>query len=211
MRFRQLVSTCATPALAMCMAGCSPPPQQAAPPNDAFVYVIGRGWHTDIGLPSAEIAGPLASLKGAFPGVQVLAFGFGERQFLVNRQKTFGSMLNALLPSESALLVTALRTSPQEAFGAPNVVVLPVTRAGLAQIEASIWQEFDLNPAGDALPLAEGPYSGSVFYPARQTYDGLYTCNTWTANVLRAGGQPMPATVLFAGQVMGMARWISAH
>jgi hypothetical protein len=56
--------------------------------------------------------------------------------------------------------------------------------------------------------LAEGPYPGSVFYAARDTYDGFYTCNTWTATVLRDGGLAMPINVLFAGQVMGPARWI---
>jgi hypothetical protein len=163
-------------------------------------------------LPVTEIAGPLATLQNAFPGVRVLTFGFGERQFLVNREKTVGAMLNALLPSQSALLMTALRTTPQAAFGAPNVVVLSVSRAGLEQIEARIWQELERSATGEPTVLAQGPYPGSLFYAARDTYDGLYTCNTWTAETLRAGGLPMPQTgVLFAGQVMGMARWIGAR
>jgi uncharacterized protein (TIGR02117 family) len=201
--------------LALLTNACSPQPPAGPPDNDpdgAFVYVVGRGWHTDIGLPVDEIAGPLATLRNAFPGVRVLTFGFGERQFLVNREKTVGAMLNALLPSQSALLMTALRTTPQAAFGAPNVVVLSVSRAGLEQIEARIWQELERSATGEPTVLAQGPYPGSLFYAARDTYDGLYTCNTWTAETLRAGGLPMPQTgVLFAGQVMGMARWIGAR
>ena len=198
-------------ALALCMEACSVP-EQAGPPEDAFVYVIGRGWHTDIGLPVEEITGPLAVVEDAFPGVRVLTFGFGERQFLVNRKQTFGAMLRALLPSQSAVLVTALRTAPEVAFGSPNVVVLPVSRDGLERIEATIWQEFERPAPGAPTPLAEGPYPGSMFYAAGDTYFGLYTCNTWTAETLRAGGLPMPAAgVLFAGQVMGTARWIAAR
>jgi uncharacterized protein (TIGR02117 family) len=205
----RLASACL--ALTLFAAGCSAP-QPAALADDPVVYVVGRGWHTDIGLPVDEIAGPLATLEREFPGVHVLTFGFGERQFLVNRKSTFGAMLNALLPSQSALLMTALRTTPEAAFGPPNVVALHVSRDRLERIEAAIWREFELSAAGGTKLLAEGPYPGSAFYAARDTYSGLYTCNTWTADTLRVGGLAMPATgVLFAGQVMGMARWIGAH
>jgi hypothetical protein len=204
----RLTRTICLPAL---LTACAAPPPPRPPP-DAFVYVIERGWHTDIGLPVEEVAGKLTKLESAFPGVQVLTFGFGERQFLLNRRTGIGPMLNALLPSHSALLTTALRTTPQDAFGAPNVVALPVTRAGLDRIEATIWQELELSPAGEPMLLADGPYPGSVFYAARDTYDGLFTCNTWTADTLTAGGLPMRAAgVLFSGQVMGMARWIAAR
>jgi uncharacterized protein (TIGR02117 family) len=198
-------------ALTVLMAACSAP-QPVAPAGDAVIYVVGRGWHTDIGLPVEEIAGPLSVLEKGFPGVRFLTFGFGERQFLVNRKPTFGAMLNALLPSRSALLMTALGTKPGTAFGPENVVVLHVSAAGLARIEARVWQEFELSSEGQPMLLADGPYPGSVFYAARDTYFGLYTCNTWTADTLREGGVAMPVTgLLFAGQVMGMARWIGAH
>jgi uncharacterized protein (TIGR02117 family) len=202
-------------ALTLLAAACSAPTSVEPsddPSDDPVVYVIGRGWHTDISLPVGEIAGNLANLEDAFPGVRFLTFGFGERQFVVNREKTFGAMLNALLPSQSAVLMTALRASPQDAFGSSNVIELHVSRTGLDRIEATIWQEFELSPGGEPMLLADGPYPGSVFYAARDTYDGLYTCNTWTAETLRTAGLPMPVTgVLFAGQVMGMARWIGAH
>jgi uncharacterized protein (TIGR02117 family) len=198
--------------LALLTAACSAPPLSAEPPDDPVIYVIGRGWHTDVGLPVNELTGKLATLPSKFPGVRFLTFGFGERQFLLNRKTSVGDMLNALLPSRSALLMTALRAAPDQAFGPSNVVALHVSSAGLDRIEAKIWREFELSSAGEPVLLADGPYPGSMFYAARDTYDGLFTCNSWTAHVLRSGGLPMPTTgVLFAGQVMGMARWIGAH
>ena len=75
-----------------------------------------------------------------------------------------------------------------------------------------MWHELELSAAGEPRLLADGPYEGSVYYAARDTYYGLYTCNTWTADMLRAGDLPIPAAgVLFAGQVMGAANWIGAH
>ncbi|MDR3533844.1 MAG: DUF2459 domain-containing protein [Rhodopila sp.] len=202
-------------ATALLLAGCTAPDLPATdinPSGDAFVYVIERGWHTDIGLPVDEINGPLATLERTFPGVRFLTFGFGERQFLLDRRTNPGTMLAALLPSRSALLTTALSTTPEAAFGEPHVVVLHVSRAGLERIEAKIWQELEPSVDGEPAILADGPYPGSVFYAARGTYDAFDTCNTWTAATLRAGGLPMPtAGVLFVGQVMGMARWIAGQ
>ena len=192
-------------------------PDQAAPdhtstPDHAVIYVIGRGWHTDIGLPVAELGPALSMLEKGFPGVRFLTFGFGERQFVVNREKSLGAMLAALLPSQSALLMTALASTPEQAFGGRHVVVLHVSGSIMRRLQGRIWREFDLSPSGRPLLLAEGPYPGSVFYAARTTYDGLYTCNTWTAETLRGAGLPIASTgVLFAGQVMGPARWIGAR
>lgn len=197
--------------VALLAAACSAP-QPIAQPAEAIVYVIGRDWHTDIGLPVNEIAGPLSMLEKDFPGVRFLTFGFGERQFLMNRETNVGAMLNALLPSKSAMLMTALGATPQAAFGRDNVVVLHVSRTTLERVEARIWQELELSSAGQPLVLGDGPYPGSVFYAARSTYSALYTCNTWSADIMRSAGLPMPAFgVLFAGQVMGMARWMGAR
>jgi uncharacterized protein (TIGR02117 family) len=199
-------------AVTLLVASCTTPPIPRSTPDDKIVYVIGRDWHTDIALPVDDIAGPLAVLEQQFPGVKVLTFGFGERQFLINRETDFATMLAALLPSRSALLVTALRASPEQAFGARNVVALRVSRAGLSLIEAAIWREFEHTAAAEPVRLADGPYPGSVFYAATDTYDGLFTCNTWTVETLQTGGLPVAATgVLFAGQVMGAARWISTQ
>jgi hypothetical protein len=193
------------------LAGCTPAVGPLAPPGPATLYVIDRGWHTDIGLPADELAGPLGALAQPFPGLRVLVLGFGERQYLLSRRADFGEMLSALLPSRSALLATALAGTPQAAFGSDSVVALAVSAAGLARVEAAIWQELEQRDGG-AVRLAEGPYPGSVFYAARGTYDAFDTCNTWTMAMLHAGGLPISAAgVVFSGQVMAAARAIAAR
>jgi hypothetical protein len=201
-------------ALPLVMLACSvpTPPPDESPNENTVVYVIERGWHTDIGLPAEEIAEPLSALKAAFPGARFLTFGFGERQFIMNRRSTLAGMLRALLPSRSVLLMTALQATPEEAFGRPNVVTLHLSRPALMRIEAAIGQELRQANSLDPQLLAPGPYPGSVFFAASDTYYGLYTCNTWTARMLRIGGFPMPvAGVLFSGQVMRVVRGIGAR
>ncbi len=197
-------------AAAFLLSGCTAP-RPPAPPADALIYIVGRGWHTDIGLPAAEIAGPLTALERPFPGVRVLTIGFGDRRFLVTGDRSPLSMLKALLPGSGALLVTALATTPQDAFGAADVVPLHISPDDMIRLQDRLWSEFQLS-AGQPIRLMSGPYPGSLFYAAAATYSGLYTCNTWTADMARSGGLPLPATgVVFAGQVMGMARWIAGH
>ncbi|HUN42710.1 MAG TPA: DUF2459 domain-containing protein [Acetobacteraceae bacterium] len=194
------------------LLGCTPPIGDVGRPGPDVVYAIDRGWHTDVGLPVDEIHGALASLEPRFPGVRYFTFGFGERQFYMSRRADLIESLSALLPSQSALLVTGLIASPQMAFGVDHVVVLHVTGDGVTRIENAIWQELDQSPAGAAVFLANGPYEGSAFYAARGTYDAFNTCNTWTAEMLRAGGLPFSAAgVMFSGQVMGMARAIAVR
>jgi uncharacterized protein (TIGR02117 family) len=199
------LSACGTPTPSI-------PGSAAAAPRDAIIYVIGRGWHTDIGLPMEEITGPLHVLETPFPGVRFLTIGFGDRTYLLKREVTVFSMLLALLPGHGALLVTALRAAPGTAFGDTHVVTLHVTRADLDRLEQRLWQAFEQTPEGTPVAIAIGPYQGSLFYAASEPYSGLFTCNTWTADMMHAAGLPMPiGGVLFAGQVMGMARWIASQ
>jgi hypothetical protein len=57
--------------------------------------------------------------------------------------------------------------------------------------------------AGMPRRLGPGPDPQSVFYAATGTYDLSHTCNTWTAEALRAAGAPVSAAgVVFAGQLL---------
>ena len=207
---------CALSLLAGCAAERIPAPAGGAGADRLagapVVYVIARGWHSDIGLPVEQISGPLTSLIGRWAGARFLSFGFGERNYLLDRKVSVWSTLAALLPSRSVLLVTALSGTPGEAFGRDNVVALRLTRAGLQGIERRIAGELAGSAAGGPVVLADGPYPGSAFYAARDTYDAFHTCNSWSADVLRAGGLAVPSSgVLLVSQVMGPARRLAAR
>jgi uncharacterized protein (TIGR02117 family) len=196
--------------VALFLAGCSGVPQRPAtalPEGADRITVVDRGWHTEIGLPVAELDGTLARVAGDFPGATSLTIGFGDRAYLLDRDTNLFDMMGALFPGKAALLVTGLRTSPEAAFGRDNVATLAIAKPQLEALEVFLASYFASDRAGQILRLADGPYPGSLFFASDATYDALHTCNTWTAEGLRAAGYPVsPAFVIFAPQVMAAAR-----
>lgn len=198
--------------LAGWLSGCAAVPDQGpVPVGEATLYVVARGWHTDLGFPVDEVSGPLASLEQGFPGVRYLVFGFGERQYYMGRQTGAGEMLAALFPSKSAILMTALTAAPPEAFPDQEVVILRLPPGNVAHLVALLWHDLEKSPDGEAVRLADGPYLGSAFYASTETYDAFHTCNTWTALRLRRAGLPVDPHVLFADQLMEQVRAIAAR
>jgi uncharacterized protein (TIGR02117 family) len=192
--------------LAACSA-LSARPDPPTLPRPFRIAVIDRDWHTEIGLRAEDLDGPLAAVRDRFPGARTLVFGFGDRHYLAARDPGVGDMLLAALPAAGALLVTGLSTSPEEAFGAADVVRLRLSNDGARRAVAFIWNSFARGPSGAPVALGDGPYPGSLFYAATVTYALTHTCNTWTAEVLQEGGAAVSAEgVLFADQVMRRAR-----
>lgn len=195
-------------------AGCATRPA-SPPPLDALavaeVRVVGRGWHTDISLPVAALGPALDNLAWAFPGARHMVFGFGDRGYLLDRGASPFQALRALLPGPGIILVTALATTPEAAFGGANVVTLPLSRDALDRLRGFIADSLVRDTASDGGgatgPIAKGPYPGSVFHASPVTYAATYTCNTWTAEALAVAGLPVPVTgMLFAGQLMSRVR-----
>ena len=206
----RLLALLACLTLAACAAP-APPPELTAGPKTETIYLVARGWHTDIGLQAAQLGDTLDQLRTRFPGVQTLVIGFGERAYLLHREHGVGDMLAALIPGPGAMLVTALRDSPVDAFPAGDTITLHVSPRGLARLVDYISHAFERNPDDTLQELAAGPYPGSLFYASTVTYSGVYTCNTWTAEALQIAGLPVHAAgVLFADDVADQARRIAA-
>ena len=195
------------------LSGCAAtPPSAPVPVGDSIAYVVARSWHTDIGLSLQEISGPLTTLERGLPGARYLVFGFGERAYYMGHATGSGDMLTALLPSKSAILVTALSAPPPDSFDAHEVITLHLPAANVARIVDQLWDAFEKTPDGSPILLSPGPYPGSLFYAGAETYSGLYTCNTWTARILRDAGLPIdPSGALFVGQVMRQVRQLAAR
>lgn len=170
------------------------------------VAVVQRDWHTDVCLRIQDVNAWIGMLARGFDGASVLCFGFGERQYVVDRRHDPLTMIEALLPSRATILMTVLRAPPEEAFGAQNVIEVPVGDAGLDGIQRFLRESLETGSAGNPQRLADGPYPGSLFFAASGTYDAFHTCNTWTARALRSAGLSNVGDTLFAGSLMREVR-----
>ncbi|HEY1898501.1 MAG TPA: DUF2459 domain-containing protein [Steroidobacteraceae bacterium] len=163
------------------------------------VYVARRTWHVDVGFAATDLDPSLAPVKAEFATAKYLFFGFGDRRYLLARRKNGPVLLRALWPGPALILVTALAGPPTLAFGQSQVI-----RIELSANQAQAMQSFirASMTGSDPRPLAPGPYAGSTYYAAPQQYSALHTCNTWAAEALQTGGQPVRARgVVFAGQL----------
>jgi hypothetical protein len=189
-----------------CMAVRPKPPDQSNAEPAAIIYVVRRAWHIDIGFAASELAPPLSSLADGFPGVNFLLFGFGDRRYLQSRSRRLPNMLGALWPGPGLLLMTALAATPAQAFGAREVIALPVTAQQLHAAQASVWASVSRRD-GVALSDGPGPYDASAYWRANPRYSAFHTCNTWVAEVLKAAGLPIHSTgVILAGQLWEQTR-----
>lgn len=194
-------------AAAIGLAGCTrieaPAPflQPPGVPQDEVV-VTRRDWHTDICFPATALPAPLDQAAERFPGVAWFAVGFGDRSWFMEGARGAFAALAALGGGPAALLVTGLSTRPEVAFERYESVRLRITPDGLAAAKRFIADQME-----SAEPLARGPYAGSLFYATRLPYAATYTCNTWTADALRAGGLAIdPTGIAFADQLMAAVR-----
>ncbi len=166
------------------------------------LLVVRRGWHIDVGFAVEEMADPLQAVQRDFPGAHSLFFGFGDRRYLLSRDRGAPVLLRALWPGPGLILATGLSATPAAAFGASHVIALDVTREGSLRAQAFIWDALtdDQRTALDR-PIP-GPYEGSVFFESRRRYSAAHTCNTWAAEVLAAAGLPVKSGgIVFAGQL----------
>ena len=203
--------------VSLMLAGCAvpvppaPPAELTAGPRTETIYLVERGWHTDIGIAATQVGDTLGELRKTFPNVGTLVIGFGQRAYLLHREHDLADMLAALAPGPGALLVTALRDTPQTAFPTEDVVVLRVSARGLARLTDFVAGSFERPSDGALHAIADGPYPGSLFYASTHTYSAGYTCNTWTAEALQTAGLPVHAAgVVFADEVADQARRVAA-
>jgi uncharacterized protein (TIGR02117 family) len=207
---RKMVSL-ARLAAVLVLAGCtntlpaaSEPP--AGGPARTSIAVVQGDWHTDICLRMEDANAWVASLAHGFEGAKALCFGFGERRYMLDERHDPLTMIGALLPSEATVQMTVLRATPEIAFGAQNVVEVPVDDAGLAGLQDYLRESLETDATGAPRRLASWPHEGSVFFAASAAYDGLHTCNTWTARALRSAGLTGVPDTLFAGSLMNEVR-----
>jgi uncharacterized protein (TIGR02117 family) len=192
------------------LAACTivPPPAHtldgASSRSSITVYVARRKWHIDVGFAATDLDPSLLPMKAEFRTAKYLFFGFGDRRYLLTKNKNAPVLLGALWPGPALVLVTAIDGPPTVAFGQSQVIDIQLSMAQGHAMQSFIRASL---VGAELTALAPGPYAESAYYAAPQQYSALHTCNTWAAEALRAADQPIRATgVIFAGQLWHQVR-----
>ncbi len=105
--------------------------------------------------------------------------------------------------------MTGVAGTPEQAFGDAGVIRLTLNPSEAGRLEAFVWNSLAATE-GVVRVLGPGPYADSFYYAATARYSGLHTCNTWTAEGLKAAGLPIRSfAVEFSGQVWRQVRRIA--
>jgi Protein of unknown function (DUF2459) len=175
------------------------------------VYVLSRGWHTEIGLAANRLAGPLGIFRTIYPGARALMFGYGKRTFLTAPPNDISEYLLGPVPGPAVIETVGLRVSPPDAYGPEGMVALSLPTGGAERLSAFLWQSLAHDGAGKPRLVGPGGFPGSRFYAAVHGYSLVYTCNTWVADALHEAGLPVNSGgVVISGQTMARAEAAAA-
>jgi hypothetical protein len=212
MTMRQIASAAFALSVAACSSTVAPTcPLPAA--NTGIVYVVGRGWHADIGIPADELTGPLTFYRDMFPGARTIIFGYAKRTFITAPAHTISEYILGPVPGPAIIDVSAITDSPLEAYEPGSTIVLSLPPGGARLVSDFIWNDLDKTSTGQPRLVAKGSYPGSLLYGARSEYSLLHTCNNWAASLLQVAGEHVSSDgVIFASQLMSRgARAASAQ
>jgi hypothetical protein len=180
-------------------------PEPHQPLHLQQVIVVRRGWHIDVGFDVTDLEQPLRSIASDLPTARFILFGFGDMHYLMSKNHSAGA-LAALWPGRGIMLVTGLQGTPQQAFGANEVIELHLADHEAHALQDFVWQSF-VTADGAAQVYRPGPYEDSWYFLAVRRYSALHTCNTWAAEALKAAHLHVHSVgVMFAGQVWSQAR-----
>jgi hypothetical protein len=97
----------------------------------------------------------------------------------------------ALWPRAGVLHVASCSGSVVTCFPYSRIVSIDMPDAAFRRLSARLGSSFWRDAQPKAAPLGPGLYGESRFYPSRDRFYLLRTCNTWTASLLQAAGYPI--------------------
>lgn len=192
----------------LCLWSClavQPATGQSREATSYRIWVAATGWHTAIILSRAEAAATrLLPETADFVNVAYLEFGWGDRRYYTAEDQSVGLALEAALaPSPSVMHVGGYTQSPESLYAQRRLLAMELSETQFRRLLRSISQDIERGGAERAEPFAQGLWPNSRFYEASGRFHLFNTCNTWTAEKLRAAGLPLSSFgVITTGDLM---------
>jgi uncharacterized protein (TIGR02117 family) len=201
------------PLILLPLGACAAPQPNPVEPQGGgpsiAVYLVAHDKHSGIAIRRADIPAGLLPESRDFPDADYLEVGWGEREYYYGRDQGFiGTLRAAFAPNNRSVLHVAGVRGPLTAnFPASEIIEVMLSRDGFERLARYIHDAYDRGGAPVVAPLGPGLYGDSRFYPARESFNLLRTCNVWTARGLRGAGLPIDDSITMEG-VMSQARAI---
>jgi uncharacterized protein (TIGR02117 family) len=196
-------------ALCACAAPQPKPVEPRGGDRSVAVHLVAHDKHSGIAIRRVDIPAGLWPESRDFPHADYLEVGWGEREYYYGRDQGFAGTLRAAFGfnNRSVLHVAGVRGALAANFPSSEIIEVMVSRDGFERLVRYIHDAYDRAGAPLVAPLGPGLYGDSRFYPARDSFNLLRTCNIWTARGLRGAGLPVEDSITMEG-VMSQARGI---
>lgn len=153
------------------------------------LHLYSNGFHSDIGAP-ASIFPDDHALRRLYPEARSFLIGWGEEHFYQSPGTDLMLGLDAIIPPSPTVFHIAYNAAPSSVYlGPTDDTAVAVSAEGAAAFVALVDKYLALDPAGDAIPVAQGKVVGrSMFLRSRGSFHLFNVCNHWMAKALRAAG-----------------------
>jgi uncharacterized protein (TIGR02117 family) len=187
------------------VSACSTITRPSCPPplTGDVVYIVGQGWHAEIGIPIEELDENMLFYRSIFPSARVIMFSYGKKTFFIAPPETVSDYLLGPFPGSAVIQVVGLSVTPTEAYPPENTITLFLPSNGSRSLSAYIWKDIVKDGSGKPLMVAHSTNPTGLFYAAQSEYNLFHTCNTWAADALHNAGLSVSGNnVIFSNQVM---------
>ncbi|MGX1745762.1 DUF2459 domain-containing protein [Brevundimonas sp. NPDC055320] len=180
-----------------------------------MLHLLDNGFHTDLAAPRAALAAgddALARAVRALPPGDWVRIGWGDAVFYVEQGPISGRLpdgARAFFRPGGNPSVVMLDPDPVDPALSPETerATLALSPEGFVALRARVAASLRLDDGERAVVSAQRDGDDAVFYASHETFWVGHLCNHWTAEVLNAGGLPMPIVrSLTSGAVMRAAR-----
>ena len=167
------------------------------------VYVVNHGIHTAIVVDAKPLVARLGLTNTLFNNYKYIEVGRGDAGYYQAKESVFMVTLKALFLSTPAVLhLNVFNSTPDKYFPESESIEIKLSKLSMERLYDNLARNFSLNK-GVAIELAIGRNERSRFFKANGQYHMFYTCNNWTAEMMRKSDFPIRYQLsFFADSVM---------
>jgi uncharacterized protein (TIGR02117 family) len=166
------------------------------PGEGVAIFVVDNGFHTDIAVPAAVIAGQggaLASAAAQTTSAPWILIGWGDARFYEDQSPWQGRLpdgFRALLGGRPTIVhLQGVAVQPDRAWTS-GVHRLTLSRPGLTALLARADRSLKRGPGGAPVMDDVAHQPGEAYFRSVEDFSLVHLCNHWTAELLDAAGAP---------------------